>query len=157
MTNFLVKNSAKEGYGLFAVENYAPGHNMGRIAGVPLHKEEITNFNEADDLLQIGPDLYLDMAGTQYQFINHSCIPNCKVEIHINAAFLVSILPIKRDQEITIDYSTTSTEDGKTWKMNCNCHPFSCRKIITGAFSLPEKTKVWYSKSGALPWYILGK
>lgn len=157
MTQFIVKNSNKEGHGLFSTENYAPGHNMGKIEGVVLHKEDITNFNAADDLLQIGPDLYLDMAGTQYNFINHSCVPNCKVEIHINAAFLVSILPIKNGQEIVIDYSTTSTEDEITWKMDCKCHPFSCRKVITGAHSLSEKTKAWYLKTGALPYYLIGK
>jgi uncharacterized protein len=157
MTTFLVKNSTKEGHGLFATENYAPGHNLGRIDGVPLHKEEITNFNEADDLLQIGTDLYLDMAGTQYNFINHSCVPNCKVQVHINAAFLVSILPIKRGEELTFDYSSTSTEDEATWKMECKCHPFSCRKVITGAKSIPEKQMNWYRKCSAIPYYLLSK
>ena len=61
------------------------------------------------------------------KYLNHNCNPNTKVIKHDeNNIILLSIVDIKRNEELTFDYNTTEKRLSHPFK--CNCHG----KLITG-------------------------
>ena len=105
-------------------------------------------------ILQIGDDLFLSPSGEIDDKFNHSCHPNCTLHIVGNRAFLYSLHLIKKDTEITFDYSTSSTDTYETWKMNCNCGYIKCRKVISGYQYLSDAIKEEYKRKGMVPLFI---
>lgn len=69
-----------------------------------------------------------------YWFINHSCNPNAGSRGKVT---ILAMKGIKKDEGITIDYSTT--EEDPYWRMKCNCGSKNCRKIIRSVQFLPEE------------------
>jgi hypothetical protein len=61
---------------------------------------------------------------------------------------------IPSNTEITFDYSTCSTDSLDTWKMNCNCGSYHCRKTISGYQYLSNKLQQEYKDKGILPIFI---
>ena len=58
------------------------------------------------------------------RFINHSCNPNCEVEVIYNRLWIASINNIKKGDEITYDYGYEYDSDYKDHKCMCgspNC------------------------------------
>jgi hypothetical protein len=106
--------------------------------------------------LQIGPNTFLMPTGTVVgaDFINHACQPNCTVRAVGNRVILYSLYVIPKNTELTFDYSTTSTDTYDTWKMECKCPAFKCRKIISGFQYLDSQLKEDYIKRGLVPIYI---
>jgi len=103
---------------------------------------------------QIGPNVYLSPSGTITDQINHSCNPNCMVHAVGRRAILYSLYFIRANTEITFDYSTTSNEDHSTWKMECNCGSFNCRKEISGFQLLDPKLQEEYKQKGVAALFI---
>jgi len=161
MENYIIKNSVGRGNGVFSTINLPANHTIFEFVGKVILKQDITDFtgNVATNYLQIGPTQYLDLTGTTPLYINHGCLPNCCIKIMVNRAFLVSIKPIAIGEELTYDYSTTSTETVDTWSMACKCNAgqFQCRKIITGFSSVPAKQQQKYIANGMVPNYVIGK
>lgn len=159
MDNYTIKNSAGKGLGLFSAINIPANHTILEFVGKVLLRKNIPDFGGATAacLLQIGTTQYLDLGGQTSFFINHSCSPNCVIKIMVNKAFLVSLRPIAIGEELTFDYSLTSTEDASTWSMKCACSLFKCRKLITGFSSLPIAQQQKYIAAGMVPNYVIGK
>jgi len=60
-----------------------------------------------------------------WRYINHTCNPNAGLKGNVT---VVAMKNIRKDEQVTIDYSIT--EDDPYWKMKCNCGAKNCRKII---------------------------
>ena len=157
MDNYIIKNSPNKGNGLFSTIDIVANHTIFEFVGNILLRENIPDFTGkiASCLLQIGSNKYLDLVGNTSYFTNHSCLPNSFVKIILNKAFLVSIRDIKKGEELTFDYSLTSTEDPSTWSMQCNCSMFKCRKLITGFYSLPKEQQSKLIIVGMVPSYAI--
>jgi len=158
MDNYIIKNSAGRGNGVFSTVNIPANHTIFEFVGKVLLRENIQDFTGmiATCYLQVGSNQYLDLGGTTPYFCNHSCSPNCCIKIMVNRAFLVSLRPIVIGEELTFDYSTTSTEDASTWSMHCACSLFKCRKLITGFSSIPKSQQEKYIANGMVPNYVIG-
>lgn len=158
MSSFIIKNISETTQGLFSDKHFHPGETILRFDGVPVIKEEIKYFSEAEQLglLQIGNDLYLNLKDHTAFFIRHHCVPNCIIKVITNKAFLIAIREIEPDDELVFDYSTTSNESKETFLMDCNCSKFYCRKEISGYDSLSEEQKQKYDKLGGIPKYLKG-
>jgi len=76
-----------------------------------------------------------------WRYINHSCNPNAGLKGKVT---VVAMKDIKKDEQITIDYSIT--EDDPYWKMNCNCGQKNCRKIIRSVRFLSPRLFKKYKK-----------
>lgn len=156
MTGFEIRDTKTKGKGLFALKHFDKGHIILRFEG------EFISLNDAikqpsevsERYLQIGSELYLNVDKKQSSFVNHSCKPNCYVKIAINNAFLISQYPILPNEELTIDYALTSTEDFNTFSMPCNCNNYGCRKMISGFKTLPEAQQKKCIDLGLTPRYI---
>ena len=90
------RKSPVHGVGVFATRELAAGEVVARYRGTPTDREG-TYVSYHDD--ETGTERRHEITG-QLRFLNHSCRPNAKL-----ARFrLVAIRPIRRGQEITIDY-----------------------------------------------------
>lgn len=154
--NFEVKQTNKKGKGLFSKKYFEPNQVILKFEGKRIKASEIDNLADTItyDYLQIAPDLYLDPRNTYTVFANHSCNPNTKIVIQVNLAFLVSIKSIKPGDEITFDYATSSTENTDTFKINCQCGAYSCRKIISGFPALTEEEKKKLKDKNIVVYYL---
>lgn len=159
MVDFIVKDSIGKGKGLFASKAFNKNETLFKFDGIKLIKQDIKNFAGpiAACYLQIGSELYLDLEGHASFFVNHSCNPNCLVKVAANTAFIIAHIPIKIGDELTFDYSTTSTEMPDTWSMNCNCSRFGCRKVISGFNTVSDDKKINLIEFGMVPKYVLNE
>lgn len=144
--------------GIFTDRPYESNDVVLRFQGISLNQEQ-TNLLPKDkqvELLQVGKDNFLDLKGENTFFINHHCNPNCYVKSVVNSAFLIADRPIAKGEEITFDFSLTSTDDLGSWSIPCNCHKYYCRKVISGFHLLPDEKKAELIKKGIVPRYIVG-
>jgi hypothetical protein len=72
-------------------------------------------------------------------YINHSCNPNSGIKDSIK---IVAMKSIRRGEEVTIDYSTSTSENG--WYLICHCKNKNCRRIIRSYEFMPPKLKQKY-------------
>ena len=159
-----LKKSKINGKGIFASENIKKNETIcflkGKEKNIPqIKKEYLEGKEKINDPLQIKEDTYIDIE-KPYLYFNHSCNPNAGIR---EKNELFAIKNIKKEEEITFDYSTTSWEkdwglkDEKEFAMKCNCNSKNCRKIIKDFPYLDKKSKQKYLKLKALPDFIINK
>lgn len=89
---------------------------------------------------QVGFDRYvLPRRGSPGWYVNHSCDPNCLIR---GAREVVTRRPIRRGEELTIDYSTNVGWEG--YSLSCACGARNCRRIVTSYGHLNAKLKREY-------------
>ena len=91
---------------------------------------------------QIDYDRFLLPNSNIDDFINHSCDPNCGIELTRLGYKLVALHGINKGDEITYDYSTYMFDDTDSFR--CMCGTSNCRKIIKGFNSLSKNKKDFY-------------
>lgn len=103
-----VRHSVIHGHGIFAVEDIAPEELLFIIRGEVIDEDECGRREEEEGNVYIfyNGDSYIDTAKTDViKYLNHCCKPNCKViDRDEESLKLVSAMPIKKGDEITIDY-----------------------------------------------------
>lgn len=142
--------------GVFTDRSFEPNTIIRKIQGKKITREELNKLTpeQQNNVLQIGKDLFLNLEKETEFFINHSCTPNCYIKAIVNSAFLMALKPIAKGEEITFDYSLTSTDDKESWMMLCNCHKYKCRKEISGFELMPEEKRKEAEKKKIVPLYI---
>ena len=71
------------------------------------------------------------------RFINHSCDPNCEVEIINNEIWIVSIKKIKKGTELNYDYGYPFDKDDFA-DHNCKCESKNCVGYIISQDDWPK-------------------
>jgi hypothetical protein len=150
---YLEIKNCKNGKGLFTTVQIPANSMILEVTGSVWSDKEVPDMNHPA-LLQIGPNSYIGPSGEGDDYINHHCDPNCWMNIVGNRAFLYSLYVIPIDAELTFDYSITSTESYDSWKMNCNCGSYKCRRVISGAQYLDTPLIEKYRSKNMLPLYI---
>jgi SET domain-containing protein len=64
------------------------------------------------------------VGGNVARFINHSCRPNCYIDIKNGVIWIRAAKPIRKGDELTYDYNTDG--DGL---IKCRCRP-DCQRLI---------------------------
>ena len=64
------------------------------------------------------------VGGNVARFINHSCKPNCYIDIKQGVIWIRAARPIRRGEELTYDYNT----DGEGL-IHCRCRP-DCQRLL---------------------------
>lgn len=153
-----VSESRRGGKGTFAKSLIKNGEYIRALSGSVMTIDEmwkrIANEKEGyNDPLQIDQDLVIDLDEPS-RLINHSCEPNAGVR---GMNELYAICDIKPDEEITYDYSTTSSlkKPPYFFSMACICGEKNCRNIINNVASIPADQIEKYRRLNALPDYIL--
>jgi uncharacterized protein len=152
---YLVVKDTKIGKGTFTTVQI-PANNMIVELSGPVVVEQDIHPADLPNYLQVGPNTFMGPSGGGTpEYLNHSCDPNCKVHVVGNRAFLYSLYNIPVNNELTFDYSSTSTDSLESWQMQCKCGSPKCRKVISGAGYLPTETFEKYKINGMLPLYVL--
>lgn len=147
-------SNGKLGNGLYTKHIIEPNNIILSLEGnLVVSKENVSILSE--DLLQISKDTYLDMSNRNEFFINHSCNPNVGIKTLGLKAVLVSIRKINSNEELLMDYSSTSNEDLNQWKMNCRCESWNCRKIVSGFQHLSKIEQDYLINKNIVPDYIV--
>lgn len=127
------------------------------VIGDLVNRDELSDYlsSEVENFFQIDKDKFISMSGDLDDYIAHSCNPNCGLKIVGNRALIVTLYQINPNTQLSLDYSTTSNDTHDSWKMDCKCGTFGCRKIISGFSYLPNNIKDNYKKLGIVPKYLL--
>jgi uncharacterized protein len=150
-TTLQIKKS-KFGIGLFTDNIISEGKSLLKIKGNIIKSTEVELLGDDECYpFQISPTEYIaPLTDTNWQYINHSCEPNCGVNENLELIALRDILP---EEEIFYDYSTTMLE--RRWTMKCECGSNLCRSIILDFDSLPKETISLYKGKKIVQPYIL--
>lgn len=144
----------KNGFGLFTEASIPPRTPIIELTGTIWNDDTLPEHQDQELILQIGPGVYLGPSGGLDDYINHSCDPNCYVNIVGKRAILYSLYLIEPNSELTFDYSLSHTDTYDTWTLNCDCGSFKCRKKISGFQYLDQELKDYYVNKGIVPLFI---
>jgi uncharacterized protein len=158
LKKFEIRNTNRYGNGVFALRNFKKGERIWNLNGKVVTLKEclkmIMNGAETnDDPLQIGKKIYIDLDFVSHAF-NHSCTPNAGIR---KRSELFALRDIKKDEEITYDYSTTVGPNIPTsdWPgMKCKCGNKNCRKLVGNVLTIPGKDIKKYIELGAFQDYM---
>lgn len=154
INGFTIKKS-RNGKGVFATKSYKVGDNLFEIEGEVIRytknvdlKKEFTN-----DYFRLGENDFIDPKEQLAFFVNHSCVPNTKIEKIRGKLYMTAIFDLRIGEEVHIDYTTNSAIDD-TWSMNCNCGEEKCRGKIGNIGDLPKDVFRKYVRLRIIPKYI---
>ena len=135
-----LKKSKIHAYGVFATENIPKGKKIIQYIGEKISKKEGDRRSERRIKRYLNSkvtgSVYIFELNKRYdidgspkynkaRFINHSCNPNCEVEIENSEIWIKSIKKIKKSDELSYDYGYEFDEDDyKDHK--CKCGSRNC-------------------------------
>ncbi|MCB1214850.1 MAG: SET domain-containing protein [Deltaproteobacteria bacterium] len=123
------------GQGIFAERDFRVGDLAGEVLG-DLYDEE--DF-ESDYCMDLAGPWVLEPRNI-FRYINHSCEPNCELFVYDDSedtrVFVEVIRPIKKGEELTIDYAWAAEKS-----IPCLCGKKVCRGWIVAADQLDEVEK----------------
>ncbi len=101
-----VKRS-RTGLGIFAGEMIPKGTCVIEYTGRSLTVKQYA-ASRSKYLFETGKNTVIDgsMRSNTARYINHSCLPNCEIEIKEKRVFIFSKRRIKAGEELTYDYDT---------------------------------------------------
>jgi len=134
---FELRKSSGKGEGIFATKSFT----VSDIVMVGIIKEVLNgNHSHAS---QISENKFVLHDGLITK-INHSCEPNCGIEVNESGAHdFVAIKDISVNEEITFDYAMRNYIIDYFPK-KCMCGSKRCRGRITGWENLPDEKKKEY-------------
>ena len=122
-----VRSSPIQGRGLFACLNLPGRRKLGEISGrlvrLPQARKDIERA-ERIYFIELTDKWALECSeGNQFKHLNHSCSPNSYLRIIDKRVEVYTLRPIKRGEELTVDYGETPHKGG----MHCECGASNCR------------------------------
>jgi SET domain-containing protein len=134
---FEVRPSPVHGLGAFALRRIRRGTRVAEYVGERLTGGEV-DARYADEeegghtfLFRVGDDAYIDASrqGNDSRFINHSCEPNCEVDVADGRIYITAIRNISPGAELTYDYALELEELPPAWERHyaCRCASARCR------------------------------
>ena len=149
----VIKSTKKYGSGVFAAKEIKKGEIIHVLSGEKMNPDEFAKRVNSkrefiDDPFQIGKRTYIDLDKLSRTF-NHNCDPNAGIRKNSE---LFALRDIKKDEEVTYDYSTTIAHT--RWHMKCKCGSKNCRRILGDVLSIPKRQLNKYKKLGALQKYM---
>ncbi|MEI7983143.1 MAG: SET domain-containing protein-lysine N-methyltransferase [Bacteroidota bacterium] len=134
-----VKETHLKGRGIFAIRDIRKDEIISAFTGPRVKIERLDEFppEVVDHLFNVGTDEYI-LAREPEVRTNHSCDPNAGI---VSDVCLIAIRDIKKDEEITFDYSIIINDD---WVLECLCGSPLCRKTIGKYRNLPPEIKARY-------------
>tara|TARA_S200000501_G_C20622590_1_gene655307 strand:- start:170 stop:688 length:519 start_codon:yes stop_codon:yes gene_type:complete len=137
---WMVKTSKIHGTGVFATQNIAKGTRIIEYIGQKVTKKEgdkrserrikkYLNSKETGSVYIFELNSRYDIDGSysynKARFINHSCNPNCEVDIIKGKIWISSIKKIKISEEFTYDYGYEFDKEDFTDHI-CECGSKKC-------------------------------
>jgi uncharacterized protein len=132
---YYVEKTLTKGKGLFAAKKIAKGERIFIAQGKIISSFYGEQYHIGPRWIGIGPSKWLSpYRDNALWYLNHSCSPNAgRKGLHT----IVAMKVIQKDEEITLDYSTT--EEDPHWRMRCFCAHHHCRETIRAVQYLSPK------------------
>jgi len=155
ISGFKIKRS-RNGKGVFVTKTFKVGDKLFEIKGKVITYSKNLNLKRefTDDYFRLGENNFIDPKEQLAFFVNHSCLPNTKIEKIRGMLYMTAISNLENGEEVCIDYTTNSAIDD-TWSMRCNCGERNCRKNIKNIADLPKDIFTKYVRLRIIPKYIL--
>ena len=100
------------------------------------------DWQKGPNWLQIGYVRWIKPdPGAVGNYLNHSCNPTAGIR---GKNTIVAIRPLKKGEEVTIDYALNETYP--IWHMNCRCGSKNCRRVVKPYQDLSDQRKRKYVK-----------
>jgi hypothetical protein len=132
-----ISDSNIEGKGLFASDRI-PANSLVFVAtGELINRPFGTYWASVNQrALCIGNNNWIRPSKNDFLwYLNHSCNPNVGIS---GSVHMISLKDIRKDEEITLDYSIT--EEDPNWRLNCHCKSEHCRGLIKSIQFLDSET-----------------
>ena len=119
-------------WGVYALEDIPAKRKVLEYTGERISRRETKRRSEEQSemiyLFTLDPYWCLDGAvgGSGAERVNHSCDPNVEAVIRNGHINYMSLRPIKKGEELTIDYHFSKDVD----KIPCKCGALKCRGTI---------------------------
>jgi uncharacterized protein len=149
-SSYITVRNSDIGKGVFAASVIPAGTVLFKIKGKHLSFEETIALEENESYcLQVGLKEYIALHYPVF-LINHSCNPNCGINLLLE---FITLREILKDEELRWDYSTSMLE--RYWQMECRCGEQNCREMVSDFDFLPKATQKKYLKMGiVLPFIV---
>ena len=125
-----IRESKIHRYGVYALQGIPSNRKVIEYTGERVNRMEASKRAEGDYtyLFAVDPYWTLDGAvgGSGAEIINHSCEPNLISRVMKGHVLYMSLRPIKKGEELTIDYNF-ETNTGRT---PCCCGAPKCRGVM---------------------------
>ncbi len=153
---YLTIKKSRNGKGVFTKQGLKPSQKILKIKGVLMTSEESNAISEtvASNTYRYDNDFYISPMGEIGDYVNHSCVPNARINKIGKQLFMYTIGCIPKNTEILFDYATIIARDD-IWTMRCNCGTAECRRIIGRYCKLPKSIRMYYKDKKIVPKYIL--
>ena len=150
-----VKKSIIHGNGVVAAKNINKNEKIIQYIGEKITKSEgdkrseqrikkYLNSNKTGSVYIFELNKKYDIDGTpkynKARYINHSCDPNCEVEIIENEIWICSIKKIRKGDELTYDYGYEFDKDDFRDHV-CKCGSKNCIGFIISSDDWPKYLK----------------
>lgn len=130
-----LKKSPINKWGIFAKQSFKKNEVVFNFKGPIVRYPFYPNDYKGPCWLNLGFRIWgIPLNNTPWRFINHSCCPNVGFG---KLGQVVAMRPIKKDEEVVMDYSITEGT-AKKWKLKCSCRAKNCRRIIQSIQYLPQ-------------------
>ena len=130
-----------KGLGVFAETPFEAGAEVLEFRG---EVRDVESFTDLTHALQVGPRRFLSASNGIDDFVNHSCEPNCEVEIARGKIWIKSTRAIKKGEELLFSYSY-DLEESKDYP--CVCGTKKCVGSILDKYYWPVLAKLKKKKS----------
>src|SRR6185503_8913178 len=109
----LVVRRSPTGLGLFTDEPIKKGKCVIEYTGKMITDAQVEKINSNLYLFEVGKNKTIDGAGrsNKARYINHSCKPNCEIEIRKDHVYIMAKRNIKAGEELSYDYDTDYFDD----------------------------------------------
>ncbi|MGD0124808.1 MAG: SET domain-containing protein-lysine N-methyltransferase [Terriglobia bacterium] len=123
-----VGSSKIHGRGVYADQDIPPNRKVIEYKGEKITKKEARKRRQTPYLFVLSHRWMLDGAvnGSGAELVNHSCAPNLVTRIFKGHIIYMSLRPIRKGEELTIDYNYDDTDE----TMRCICGAAGCRGTI---------------------------
>jgi SET domain-containing protein len=115
-------------WGVYAAENIPAHRKVIEYRGEKIGPREAKRRGETPYLFVLDRYWTIDggVGGSGAELINHSCQPNLISRIMKGHIIYMSLRPIRRGEELTVDYNYDHTDE----TLPCRCGTRNCRGII---------------------------
>lgn len=120
-----------DGLGCFATQRFLRRHKIAEYEGEKISRREIARRLKGAERIHIcGLNSYWAIDGSHTgnatKYINHSCAPNCYVQIRGDHIIFFALRDIEPGEEILLDYEESYHDNSK----RCSCGAATCRGRI---------------------------
>lgn len=116
------------GWGVYADQDIPPNRKVIEYTGEKINAKEGKRRRNTPYLFVLTDRWIIDggVGGSGAELINHSCAPNLVTRILKEHILYMSLRPIRKGEELTVDYNYDDTDD----TMRCRCGALNCRGTI---------------------------